>query len=209
MVTGQEAGSQQQGDNLFEFLSSYAKELEDEAGEADPELREKIALLQRTINSRDSVVRETVQRVENGGMGMMFFDRNNKRPLCLRAMCGSGVRYGAGGWLGGLQQGMELIWMDATAVCSHLAAGIASRLRSSPLRIRSGWGEGKRRRQTFSVVVQVSTFCKKPYSVCMYPEGDVQVINVRTRLRHKGMTCADRRCKSCSRRLPTRTVKWP
>ncbi|EKX44783.1 hypothetical protein GUITHDRAFT_152863 [Guillardia theta CCMP2712] len=77
MVNGQEAGGQQQGDDLFEFLSGYAKELEDEAGQADPELREKIALLQRTINSRDSVVRETVQRVENGGISEVLKQLNS------------------------------------------------------------------------------------------------------------------------------------
>lgn len=46
----------------------YARELEEAAGAPDPEIQAKIALLQQTIQARDSVVQETVDKMENGGI---------------------------------------------------------------------------------------------------------------------------------------------
>lgn len=42
------------------------------AGAPDPELHAKIALLQQTLKSRDSVVKDTVDKMENGGIAQVL-----------------------------------------------------------------------------------------------------------------------------------------
>lgn len=59
-------------ENMISFLSSYADELEEQAGAPDPAIREKIALLQSIIQNRDAVVQETAERMKNGGVAEML-----------------------------------------------------------------------------------------------------------------------------------------
>jgi hypothetical protein len=59
-------------EDMIAFLSSYADELEEQAGAPDPVIREKIALLQSIIENRDAVVQETAERMKNGGVVEML-----------------------------------------------------------------------------------------------------------------------------------------